>query len=207
MLAGAGLLGGERLERFEAMEGQIVLHDLRRGIPAADGSVDAVYHSHVLEHLDREVASRFLAEVWRVLRPDGIQRIVVPDLAQACQKYLAHFERCLAEPERYSEHDGYVEKLILQMVRREAYGTSRQPPLRRFIENLLLGDARRRGETHQWMYDSVNLTRALTVAGFREIRNRDHLTSAIPDWRATGLDEDGAAGEYKPGSLYVESRK
>lgn len=46
------------------------------------GSVDAVYSSHNLEHLDRHQVPRALAEFHRVLRPDGLCMVNVPDLTQ-----------------------------------------------------------------------------------------------------------------------------
>ncbi len=63
-------------------------HDLRRGLPYADGSFDAVYHSHVLEHLTPEDAAVLLGECRRVLRMGGVVRIAVPDLEGIARAYL-----------------------------------------------------------------------------------------------------------------------
>ena len=63
--------------------------DIRAPLPFASGSAAAVYHSHVLEHLDRPVAARFVAECRRVLQPGGVLRIAVPDLEGICRSYLA----------------------------------------------------------------------------------------------------------------------
>jgi hypothetical protein len=97
--------------------------------------------------------------------------------------------------------------MLLQSVRREAHGTSQQRPLRRFVENLLLGDARKRGETHQWMYDRFNLAALLQFCGFTRpcMRSFDH--SAIDDWHSLGLDMDKSGNEYRPESLYMEATK
>jgi SAM-dependent methyltransferase len=64
-------------------------HDLRRGIPCRDGAADAVYASHLLEHLPRAAAVGFLADAHRALRPGGVLRIVVPDLETAARDYVA----------------------------------------------------------------------------------------------------------------------
>ena len=64
--------------------------DLRRGLPLAANAADACYSSHVLEHLTRAEADPFIAEQVRVLRPSGVIRVVVPDLAVMCRDYLAH---------------------------------------------------------------------------------------------------------------------
>lgn len=200
------LLRGERRERFESLADTVVVHDLRKPLPFADGSVDAVYHSHVLEHLDRHLVGAFLGEIWRVLRVGGVHRVVVPDLERLCRRYLAHLESSGDDVEM-SRHDAYVADMIEQMVRREASGTSQQPPLRRLLENRIRGDARRQGETHQWMYDRINLEVVLREAGFRDVHVVDHRTSSIPGWDNIRLDESEGGHEYIPGSLYVEALK
>lgn len=56
-------------------------HDLRRGIPLDDQTVDAVYSAHFFHHLYRDVAEFLVSETYRVLKPAGLIRINVPDLA------------------------------------------------------------------------------------------------------------------------------
>jgi SAM-dependent methyltransferase len=199
------LLKGNRLESYQSLAGEVVVHDIRRGLPAADQSVDAVYHSHVLEHLDRDLVPSFLSEVHRVLKPRGVHRIVVPDFETACRTYVNHLEDCVARGECSDQHESHIAAIIEQMVRREAFGTSQQSPIRRRIENVILGDARKRGETHQWMYDRVSLRLVLEREGFRRFVVVDKSTSAIPGWENIDLDRGPDGGEYKPGSLYVEA--
>lgn len=201
------LLKNERWETYSSMAGDLVSHDLRRGIPYDQQSVDIVYHSHVMEHIDREAIPGFLAEVRRVLRPGGVQRIVVPDFEYRVRRYVASLnsvDQGSADP---ADHDEYVSELIEQSVRREAAGTAHQRRGRRSLENLLLGDARKRGETHQWMWDRVNITVELTNAGFEDVSILDFKTSSIEDWAGYGLDNEPDGREYKPGSLYVECRR
>lgn len=198
---------GERLARFRALPDNIKVHNLAKGIPYPSDSADVVYHSHVLEHLDRPVAEAFLKEIHRVLKPGGTIRIVVPDLERICRDYLDHIGKCETDPAEAQRHERYIAEMLEQSVRREAYGTSTQPPVRRFIENLLLGDARRRGETHQWMYDRISLPLLLQHVGFREPTLETHRTSRIQNFDTYSLDVDEAGEEYKPGSIYVEAVK
>lgn len=159
------LLKGERLNRFRSLSHNIIVHNLAKGIPFDSNSIDVVYHSHLLEHLNRDVAEEFLLEVKRVLKPGGIQRIVVPDLEKLCRDYILHISMCENNAEETSKHDSYVAAIIEQSVRREAYSTSLQKQPRRFLENVFLGDSRRRGQTHQWMYDRFNLSALLIGLG------------------------------------------
>jgi SAM-dependent methyltransferase len=66
----------------------IAIHDLRRPFPWPDGSAEAVYSAHTLEHLSREEGRRFVRECHRVLRPGGVLRLVVPDLRACVDRYL-----------------------------------------------------------------------------------------------------------------------
>lgn len=202
------LLHGNRLVRFRSLPRNIMIHDLSNGIPFADGSVDMCYCSHFLEHLDRTVAPSFLCECQRVLKVGGVIRIVVPDYEQTCAEYMSNVRLCESgDAEALGEHDQFIERMLEQSVRREAYGTSQQKPARRMLENLILGDARKRGETHQWMYDRFNLSALLMSVGFMNPEVKTFNTSAIDGWDDIGLDRNAHGTEYKPNSLYMEASK
>ena len=62
-------------------------HDLSYGIPFRDKSVDFIYSSHFLEHLFKNDAENLLKEAHRVLKPGGLIRISVPNLAYAISLY------------------------------------------------------------------------------------------------------------------------
>ncbi|QIR40337.1 methyltransferase domain-containing protein [Tolypothrix sp. PCC 7910] len=66
----------------------IFLYDLRKKFPWTDNSVDVVYSSHTLEHLSKTEGQNFLRECYRVLKPHGVIRIIVPDLKAIINKYL-----------------------------------------------------------------------------------------------------------------------
>lgn len=198
---------GSRVARFNALSDNILVHNLAKGIPFATSSVDVVYHSHLLEHLDRDIAERFLQEAKRVLKPGGIQRIVVPDLEKLCTDYMEHLSRSEGNETEACQHDRYIAKIIEQCVRRESYGSSQQKRLLRAVENFVLGDARKRGETHQWMYDRVNLSNQLTKLGYQDPVVHHYNSSSIVDWDQYGLDQEDKGSEYKPDSLYIEARK
>ena len=70
----------------------------------ADGSVEEAYASHVLEHLDTDELPVAVKEVCRVLKPGGLFKISVPDLATLCRLYL--------ETGTDVENQSYVMRLI-----------------------------------------------------------------------------------------------
>jgi SAM-dependent methyltransferase len=74
---------------LHAQHASVGRHDVTRPLPFPDRHFDAVYHAHLLEHLPRTEALPFLRECWRVLKPGGILRVVVPDLEQIVRLYLA----------------------------------------------------------------------------------------------------------------------
>ena len=201
------LLDARRSSRLDQMSGRMLAHDLAKGIPFPDDSVDIVYHSHVLEHLDRPIARRFLREILRVLKPGGTLRIVVPDFEFLCRAYVNDIDRCAREPPAIATHEDFIAEVLEQSVRRKAAGARGRTGLSRLVEQLALGDARRRGETHQWMYDRISLPYILTATGFHGVVVESWNSSRIPGWNEIGLDKNEHGGEYTRDSLYVEGRK
>lgn len=55
--------------------------DATKPLPYEDGSIDEVYASHVLEHIDPRLIPAVVKDWARVLKPGGIMRIAVPDIA------------------------------------------------------------------------------------------------------------------------------
>jgi SAM-dependent methyltransferase len=201
------VLDAGRRQRYLALPRNIVAHDIACGLPFADASIDVVYHSHMLEHLDRPRVPGFLAEVRRVLKPGGVHRIVVPDLEQLARQYLEDLARRAPAAAEWAGHDARVAEIIEQSVRREAAAARSLTGLRRRLYTLVFGDARRRGETHQWLYDRVNLGALLLEAGYRDIAVEAFDSSRIGGWSGYGLDTDAAGRQYKPGSLYLEAAR
>ncbi len=67
-----------------------VKHDLATGLGCfKTGAAHFIFTEHFLEHLTREQGLVLLEDCRRVLRPGGVIRVVVPDLAYLISKYLA----------------------------------------------------------------------------------------------------------------------
>ena len=54
-----------------------------------NNSVDLTYASHVLEYFDRDEVIPILQEWYRVLKPDGILRLAVPNFRAMVELYLS----------------------------------------------------------------------------------------------------------------------
>src|SRR5882762_5822474 len=85
----AGRFAKKNSQRFPD---NVSFGDIVRGLPLADGSVDGVYASHVLEHLSRASMLIALQNTYRILRPNGIFRLIVPDLEARARRYIADLE-------------------------------------------------------------------------------------------------------------------
>jgi len=77
-----------------------MVHNLSKELPFPSGSVDVVYHSHFLEHLDKPLARNFLIEVKRVMKNAAIHRIGVPDFQILCKQYIEHVLLCKKNQKR-----------------------------------------------------------------------------------------------------------
>jgi predicted SAM-dependent methyltransferase len=101
----------------------VIRHDLAKGIPFGDRTCAVIYHSHVLEHFSRQEAELFLNECFRVLKPQGIIRIAVPDLEQLAHQYINSLQTALSEPSSLN-HANYEWSIIelLDQIAREVGG-------------------------------------------------------------------------------------
>lgn len=102
--------------------------DIRKPLPCPAATFDATYSSHVLEHLTPEDGRALLSEQFRVLKPGGTCRVVVPDLETICREYLRCLEAAEAKPtpEAVLRYRWLLLELLDQMVRTQSGGMMRQ---------------------------------------------------------------------------------
>ena len=67
----------------------VLAHDLRNGIPAANATLQTIYHSHFLEHLTNQEGKAFFVDCYRCLAQGGTMRFAVPDFELWCTNYVS----------------------------------------------------------------------------------------------------------------------
>ncbi|SFD02841.1 Methyltransferase domain-containing protein [Chitinophaga sp. CF118] len=119
----------------------------------SENACDGVYCSHVLEHLSYEDCQLAVSNTFRILKPGGYFRCVVPDLESAAREYVAD----LANHDQ-TANTRFLEKTML--------GKKQRP---RGMKNLLsstLGN-----HEHLYMWDTLSLSNILQKAGFKKVRS------------------------------------
>jgi len=123
--------------------------DIVKGLPVPDKSCSGIYCSHVLEHLSLEDFRTAIRNTYRLIKPGGIFRLVLPDLEYHVNKYL-----------RDSKDDS-----ALTFLRETSLGRERRP---RGVKSFFLdwmGNSQ-----HLWMWDFKSLNTELERIGFVSIR-------------------------------------
>jgi len=134
----------------------IYIHDLTKKFPWVDASASVVYSSHTLEHLSKEEGRQFLEDCFRVLKKDGLIRIVVPDLRYDVNEYLTG----------KTQADDFIEKLGVLYITRSGIIKKLLAPYYQF--------------PHKCMYDNQRLIQILSEIGF-SASTRNSLESDIED--------------------------
>lgn len=124
--------------------------DVTIGLPFHNDCIKAIYASHILEHLNSRNIRKLLREFHRVLKPNGLVRIVVPSLEYAIQSYSLRETINLPDwPDKYISDGG------------------------RFNNFMLCGNQ------HFLMFDFSFLHELLREAGFQKIIRTEKCSSQI----------------------------
>lgn len=111
---------------FTSTSDEVIAYDLSKGIRFSDNTADVIYHSHLLEHFSKENGEFFLLECYRVLKRQGIIRVVIPDLERLLENYFIYMKEAL-EGNRASafKYRWTLIELFDQMVREKPGGDMR----------------------------------------------------------------------------------
>ncbi|HLI93334.1 MAG TPA: methyltransferase domain-containing protein [Puia sp.] len=130
--------------------------DIIKGLPVKDDELDGVFCSHVLEHLSLEDFRRALRNTYKILKPGGVFRLVLPDLEFYARKYL----------EDLSGGDALA---AMTFIRQSMLGIERRPRGLGGMFRSFLGNSH-----HLWLWDYPSLSTELAAAGFRNIRRCEY---------------------------------
>jgi predicted SAM-dependent methyltransferase len=135
--------------------------DLRLPLPFPANSITKIYSSHVLEHFDYPDLMKLLAECHRILKPNGIFSVCVPDASIYIKGYLS------------------AEKFTPQSVYGPAFYINTRIDFVNYIAYM--------GGHHRYMFDRDNLLAILRKAGFKEVRERQfesEIDKMERDWES-----------------------
>lgn len=107
---------------FHADSSDVRKVNILSGLPFDDALFEVVYCSHFLEHLSLEQVMMLMREVLRILKPNGVFRVVVPDLENICREYLSVLAELDSGKMVERKHEWIVTELIDQLVRVDSGG-------------------------------------------------------------------------------------
>jgi SAM-dependent methyltransferase len=183
------LLPGEYLNYLGK---KIKIRDCRKKMPLINNSVDFIYTSHFLEHLQRYETFRVLKDSFRVLKSGGVIRIVVPDVKKLIKLYLTkdYSQLSLGANDERIEFRG-ADFLSLHFYPFENNKIKSPGILQRIQENFL--------KRHSWMYDFESMQNLLKKAGFINIAEKNAGESILTEVKQ--LDH------HPEISLFIEAEK
>ena len=156
----------------------------------ANDSIDIVYASHLFEHLTLKSADLFLKEAYRVLKPGGVIRVVVPDLFKICKKYISEYEQ-----NSFEEESTKFIMWAINMHREGQYGNVG------FFKKLIL-EWQGYPHQHKFMYDEKSLAKKFEEYSFKNILS---LTYGKSEYINSITDVEGSNESYL--SVYIEAKK
>ncbi|MEO5910960.1 MAG: methyltransferase domain-containing protein [Pelobium sp.] len=129
----------------------VIYGDIVKGLPEENNSCDGIYCSHILEHLSYNDCLKALHNTYRILKPSGIFRCVLPSLRLSIENYIENYEKN-DEPAH-------------EFMRSTMLGIEDREKGIKGISKILLGNSK-----HLWMWDEKTLITELKKAGFSEMR-------------------------------------
>lgn len=132
--------------------------DITKRLNYDDGTVDAIFTEHVIEHVDFIGGVYFMREAHRVLKPGGIFRCVAP-MTEAIQRFAAHDEMA----KRYA-HDTLSQFYVQEQITLKRLGLDLDTDPTPFLIDGLV-----RKHWHQFVWSELLMCAVLQKIGFTSI--------------------------------------
>lgn len=138
-------------------------------------TADAVFASHVFEHLAHDEMQNALQNIFAMLKPGGIFRLIVPDLENRARKYIENVDKKRS-------------KASLEFISATGMGIKNSP--KTLIRKLtrLFGHSQ-----HLWMYDMISMESELEQVGFVNVRKCFLMTATSKNSRRSKRKKDSKA--------------
>ena len=130
----------------------VLFGDILKGLPVNNDSCDAVFCSHVLEHLSYEDFQLALRNTYKILKKGGVFRVIVPDLEIAARNYISSLDN--------NDNSASISFMESTMLGKK----SRPRGIKGFL-TLFFGNS-----NHLWMWDFNSLSSQLIKNNFKDIR-------------------------------------
>lgn len=160
---------------------KVAFMNAENDFPFPNNSFDYVFSEHLFEHLSYQGGKNMLYETYRVLKPDGIMRLTMPELRFLIELYLNKDSKL---------HEQYIEwstSTFTPEIKND-FGTDKIPPM--FVINNFM-----RFWGHKMIYDKETVTYLLKNVGFKNIvypiigesnhyifKGIEQHGKMIPDW-------------------------
>lgn len=143
------LLGKLYTKNHERFPENVEYGDIVFGLPLPENSCQAIYCSHILEHLALDDFRMALKNTYRLLAPGGIFRFVLPDLEYLINEYRDN-----------SSHEAAIKFMSVTRLGKEQRNRGMKALLAEWLGN----------SQHYWMWDYKSIRCELEETGFTGIR-------------------------------------
>ncbi|MCB0482438.1 MAG: methyltransferase domain-containing protein, partial [Flavobacteriales bacterium] len=132
------------------------------GLPVEENSCDGIYSSHTLEHLSFKDFDLALKNTFKILKPRGKFRCIVPDLEILARNYVKALDNG-----DVIAGEAFIRSTLM--------GTVERPQGLKAVLSSIFGNS-----NHLWMWDSLGFKNKLTAVGFTELRDCSFNDSVDP---------------------------
>ena len=126
--------------------------DITKKRLCAPDTADAVFASHVFEHLAHDEMQSALQNIFAMLKPGSVFRLIVPDLENRARKYIENADEKRPEAS-------------LEFISATGMGMKHSPKTLFQKLTRLFGHSQ-----HLWMYDAIAMESELEQVGFVNVR-------------------------------------